>query len=226
MAGARIPSETDVEESRRRPQKSGILTDAPSARPAARDNLMRATAIVLARHGWRGTTIARIAKEAGISTGAFYLSFRSRDEAVQQVYEEVQHRMLKEVAHAAASGATQLEKERLGIRRFFSFLQENPVFVPILLEVEALAPDLFTAQLGRTERAYVRSLKDARERDPLNLPDTDDGVALVAHVLMAARAFLGWRYFRDADRKPARGIESAYMRFLANGLCGGEGGGQ
>lgn len=189
-------------------------------RSNARDKLLRATAVVLARHGWRNATVTRIVQEAGISTGAFYLSFKSRDEAVQEVYQEVQRQMLKAVAAAAAPGRTMLEKERLGIRRFFAFLQDNPVFAPILLEVEALAPDLFTQQLGRTERAYARSLKDAADREGLDLPDSAEGIALIVSILMAARAFISWRYFRDAERRPVRGIESAYLRFLANGLSG------
>jgi AcrR family transcriptional regulator len=52
------------------------------AGPARRHQIAQATIRVVARHGVRGASTARIAKEAGVSEGALYRHFGSRNEII------------------------------------------------------------------------------------------------------------------------------------------------
>ena len=58
---------------------------------AQRTRILRATIRCIAEKGLEGTSIARIGKRAGLSTGAIYVHFRNRDEILA---ETVRHAVL------------------------------------------------------------------------------------------------------------------------------------
>lgn len=74
-----------------------------NARAARREEILAAARAVFARQGFRGTTIADIAEEAGIALGTIYLYFPSKDDvfaALNQEYNELIARALTDVAPA------------------------------------------------------------------------------------------------------------------------------
>ena len=78
-------------------------------RDQRRQELIQATIAVIARHGYSGTTVARVARKAGVSTGLMNFHFDSKDRLFRATfdflaaeYQEVWDRNL------AAAGIAQL----------------------------------------------------------------------------------------------------------------------
>jgi AcrR family transcriptional regulator len=59
------------------------------ARAARREEILAAARAVFARQGFRGTTIADIAEEAGIALGTIYLYFRSKEDVFAALNEHL-----------------------------------------------------------------------------------------------------------------------------------------
>lgn len=71
---------------------------AERARAARREEILDAARRVFAARGFRGTTIADIAEDAGIALGTIYLYFSSKEE----VFGALQQRLMRLIADAAA----------------------------------------------------------------------------------------------------------------------------
>lgn len=64
-------------------------TRSESARAARREEILSAARKVFARQGFRGTTIADIAEEAGIALGTIYLYFPSKEDVFAALNEQL-----------------------------------------------------------------------------------------------------------------------------------------
>jgi AcrR family transcriptional regulator len=71
---------------------------------AIRDRLLSATARVFAQHGYEGTRILDIVREAGLSTGAVYGRFRSKNDLLRAAIVE----QAGDVAHLGERGMTRV----------------------------------------------------------------------------------------------------------------------
>jgi AcrR family transcriptional regulator len=72
-----------------------------SARAARREEILGAARAVFSRQGFRGTTIADIAEEAGIALGTIYLYFPSKDDVFAALNEELNELIAGSMTNAA-----------------------------------------------------------------------------------------------------------------------------
>ena len=80
---------------------------AEQARAARRDEILSAARRVFAERGFRGTTIADIAEEAGIALGTIYLYFASKEEVFAALNQQLQEMIVATLMQP--SSATTLE---------------------------------------------------------------------------------------------------------------------
>ncbi|MEL6547416.1 MAG: helix-turn-helix domain-containing protein, partial [Myxococcota bacterium] len=66
-----------------------------------RDHILRVAQTLLERCGFKATTIAEIAKAAGVSVGSVYLEFDSKDAIVRELSERCHHELLERMRGAA-----------------------------------------------------------------------------------------------------------------------------
>ncbi|MDQ6747613.1 MAG: TetR/AcrR family transcriptional regulator [Candidatus Dormibacteraeota bacterium] len=64
--------------------------DAPGPAPGTRDRLLEAAARVIVRDGYQGARLADVAREAGLTTGAVYSNFRSKEDLLLAAFDRVQ----------------------------------------------------------------------------------------------------------------------------------------
>jgi AcrR family transcriptional regulator len=85
---------------------STAATDSPSAEAedVLRDRLLSAAARIFARQGYEGTKILDIVQEAGLSTGAVYGRFRSKNDLLRAAIVE----QADDVAHLGDPGLTRV----------------------------------------------------------------------------------------------------------------------
>jgi TetR/AcrR family fatty acid metabolism transcriptional regulator len=88
--------------------------------------ILEAAVKVFARQGFRQSTVAQIAKEAGVADGTIYLYFKNKDDILVHFFsfkaKQVFHRFREEVAR----GADSLEKLRNLIRVHLGEFQHDP----------------------------------------------------------------------------------------------------
>ncbi len=148
---------------------------------ARRARILEAATHCFAQNGFHKTTVHDIASEAGISQGAMYLYFQSKDQVIESMLEQVRQGY-EDVLSAARQEGTALQTMHRLADAFFSPLA-SPEHQPLLclrvqLWAEALRnPGLRTAYLGLIDsaqkpiRELLHSAQLAGEIDPSLDPD-------------------------------------------------------
>lgn len=177
-----------------------------SEREAVKRRLREVASQSLAARGLRGTSVASLASAAGISKGAFYLFYPSKEALVFDVLADAEAAVRAELERRLAEGPA---SERL--RRFFRFtfevverhpvlrLLSDPEEAPALFR--ALPPAELAARIADDDRWFGALFK--RFRDDGLLGDVDPEV-LAAWPRMALgiaqqRALVGEHYGALAD---------------------------
>jgi AcrR family transcriptional regulator len=113
-------------------------------RPSQRDAIMCAALACFARNGYDATRIKHIAEEAGVSDGALYRHFTSKEQLARELYEYGLHISAQALAAATQGAGTPLEALRQLARATLTGYRDHPdVFVYGLLQAPpAAAADL------------------------------------------------------------------------------------
>lgn len=109
------------------------------ATPATVDRaaaVRRSLLLLVARDGFHGTSMAAVAKEAGVATGTAYVHYASKEELVYATYLEVKRELGQAaVAHVDPKGSTRAKFEQLwhGVHEH---LAQNPDRARFLVQVD------------------------------------------------------------------------------------------
>jgi AcrR family transcriptional regulator len=130
-------------------------------RDRTREELLQAATRVVARDGANATSVAAIAKEAGMTSGTFYNYFDSKDAAVTAVIERAGDQ-LRAVATAASAEVDPAEGLAVAIRLLFAVLGTEPHLRRFVVTAGLRDPQLrapFTAGLaGRVHNGVEAGL--------------------------------------------------------------------
>jgi AcrR family transcriptional regulator len=139
------------------------------ARPAVelrRDEIMRAAKKVFGRNGFDGTTIADVAKEAGLPFDVVYQYFDSKDALFQAMIAAQEHALRTHVAVAlAASGASFGYAEvpfRATLRAMFEFFDADRAATKLLFR------DAYTKTTGSTSDSAASTSATSTTSKPLS----------------------------------------------------------
>ena len=192
-------------------------------RIAIRERLIAAGQDLFARRGIRATTVEQLARASGISKGAFYLFYPSKEALFFAIVEEVetamQARLEAQVAEAPRDALTVLLRASLTAR------DENPLF-DVATSEEAIAV-MRTMSPGE-QQAFLRRDIEMTEAIAARLAAAGVPVAVSPALLaglLRAMVFVGMH--RDdigADLAPA--VEDFLVDSLARALAGGRAAGR
>ncbi len=87
--------------------------------------ILEAAVIVFAEQGFYQSTIAQIAKQAGVADGTIYLYFKNKDDILVQFYEYKTHQIFTRFREAVAGPKTAEEKLRCLIRVHLEEFQKD-----------------------------------------------------------------------------------------------------
>jgi AcrR family transcriptional regulator len=127
-----------------------------------RMRLVSAMLSALSEHGYAATTIAHLARDAGVSRAAFYQQFDSKKECFLATYDLAGRWLCERVERAVAADAEWLGRVRLAVAATLHLLAANPTLAHLF------AIDVF--QAGRTARErqqaclahFAKTLRDGR----------------------------------------------------------------
>jgi TetR/AcrR family transcriptional regulator, acrAB operon repressor len=123
----------------------------------AREAILDAATRVFAERGYRGATVDAILAEAGLSKGAFYWHFASKEEVMRAVLAERVERPVKELIELIRSAGPDENVSAVATRRFAEFLEGGRDAILLEHEYESLA-----ARDPRLRRRYARQRKALR----------------------------------------------------------------
>jgi AcrR family transcriptional regulator len=154
---------------------------AEAAKAQRRDELLAAARRVFAARGFRGTTIADIAEEAGIALGTIYLYFPSKEEVFAALTQQFGDLITEAIGDS--TGVATLEKVvRLGIRNVFQVCEENRDLVRLVV-LNTDPGSAAAQQLRRAEELravpLVQRLERAMEGGLVRTGDADIMAKLV-----------------------------------------------
>jgi AcrR family transcriptional regulator len=153
-------------------------------RATTRAALLRAARELFAAKGYAGAGREEIVERAGVTRGAMYHHFASKEDLFRAVYEEVEVEVLEHVAVAAMAGADPLDQLRLGAQAYLDVAARTDVRRICLLD----APSVLSTE-------YLRAFSDGHGlgliRESLRAAMDGGQIAQqpldpLAHVLLAA----------------------------------------
>lgn len=154
-----------------------------------RERLIAAMAEECAERGYAETSVAELARRAGVSTASFYRQFKDRRECMLAGFEELFGRLLEAIEGACADEEDAAEKPRAGIRTAAELLAaDSPTARLLTIEIAAAGVEGVRLQQAAIERlaALLREVRESAGASPASFP-TAEWVAVAAMVTLVAR---------------------------------------
>jgi AcrR family transcriptional regulator len=153
-------------------------------RAATRGALLTAARELFAEKGFAGAGREEIVERAGVTRGAMYHHFESKEALFQAVYEQVEEEVMGRLMVAAAPATDAKEMLRLGARAYLHIAGTDEVRRICLLDAPAvLAPDVLRELSERFGLGVIReALRDAMAGGLIREQPLD----VLAHVFLAA----------------------------------------
>lgn len=174
------------------------------ADPKAKISLLRAAEEVFAERGVAGAKVEEITKRAGLSKGAFYLHFESKEAALKHVAESFLARLASFIAAPSAYPEPPTEPEDLidfcleRDLRIFQFLWDNRATLAVVHACQgeySYLCEVFRAEIDRRTREWLERWR----ADGIFREDVDTEIATI--LISGAYNELTLRMMR-LDRRP------------------------
>lgn len=118
-----------------------------------RERLIAAMAEVCAERGYAESSVAEVAKRAGVSTASFYRQFKDKRECMLASFNELFGRLLAALEPGCDGSASAEARARTGARAAAALLAEDlPTARLLSVEIVAVGPEGVRAQHGAIER--------------------------------------------------------------------------
>jgi AcrR family transcriptional regulator len=101
---------------------------------ARRDQLIEATIDLVARHGYAGCSLQRIADAAGITKAAVIYHFASKNEVIKAAYDSVVQSMIAHVGHQVEAAATAEAMVEAYLTSMIDYVRLNPRHIRMIIE--------------------------------------------------------------------------------------------
>ncbi|MEN8006155.1 MAG: TetR/AcrR family transcriptional regulator [Candidatus Krumholzibacteriota bacterium] len=115
-----------------------------------RTAILDAAVVEIARHGYYQTTVAMIARRAGVADGTIYLYFRNKEEILFSLFERAMGRFIAEGRLEMDEGATALERMRRIVELHLTLVGQDRDLA-IISQVELRHSLHFMDQLSRNQ---------------------------------------------------------------------------
>lgn len=182
-----------------------------------RTKLLEAAEAVFAELGYHDASIVKITEAAGVAQGTFYLYFSGKQDAFDQLVEDLNRRVRRAMSEGAAKGTNRVERELEGFRAFFRFTAEHPALYRIIRQAEFVSPASLQLHYDRIAAGYIEGLEAAMASGEIAEADPE----VLAWMLMGVGEIVGmrWILWGEDDAVP-EDVVAAMSRFITRGLGG------
>jgi len=121
-----------------------------------RARILDAAVKVFAERGYFSSTVAEIARAAGVADGTIYLYFKSKDDLLLRLFDEKMTQLLAEAKAALAEERDAPSRLKRFIQLHFSLVEKNPDLASVLVvELRQSAQFLKSADRQKLGAAYL-----------------------------------------------------------------------
>jgi AcrR family transcriptional regulator len=189
-----------------------------------RDEIMAAAKEVFARKGFHDTTIADIAKQAGLAYGSIYWYFDSKDDLFHALMAVEEGALRNHVAAALATAGVPAENAgeeaplRTAVQATLEFFEADKATVKLLLRDAYALGDRFEKHLGGIYERFIDDIETfivvAQERGQMVAAPA----RMVAYTLAALVGQLAHRRLNTDDDVTAAQVADFVVALVLDGL--------
>jgi len=189
-----------------------------------RDEIMAAAKEVFARKGFHDTTIADIAKQAGLAYGSIYWYFDSKDELFHALMAVEEGALRNHVAAALAAAGVPAENAgeeaplRTAVQATLEFFEADKATVKLLLRDAYALGDRFEKHLGGIYERFIDDIETfivvAQERGQVVAAPS----RMVAYTLAALVGQLAHRRLNTDDDVTSAQVADFVVALVLDGL--------
>jgi len=185
---------------------------------ATRRELIAIATRLFVAHGYQGTSIEAVLREAGISRGALYHHFDGKEALFEAVLDQVEANVAQRVAKAARDAADPVEALRAGSHAWLHLARDPTIRRIALVD----APSVVGWEKWRAidERYAFGMLKGALAAAAAAGRVRKELVDVLAHMLLAALAEVALVIARAKDSRAAVRAGEAAVDELLDGVFG------
>lgn len=184
-----------------------------------RQQVLDAAAVCFRRHGFHGTSIARICSEAGMSPGHIYHYFANKDSIVEAIARREEHDMAelaREVELDPLGGSVAERLTRLVDASLAKVLEPEHVQLRLELAAEGARNTAIHRILAQSDAIVLKQFIDAAER--CGLPPGMDRTQLTTAMMMITAAFNGFMVRAATGQQADRQAIARFVKQLINAL--------
>jgi AcrR family transcriptional regulator len=163
---------------------AGATPRAAHLGPAVRRPLVLDAALaVWDREGYRGTTMAAIAAEAGVSKPVLYECYANKDEALRALLDREEERLMSATQAALDVGDAQDFRATVtaAFEAFFLAVLAHPVSWRVVVDAQRVMPAAIENRYRKARAAFVEQIAElVRERSPRGDQLTDAEATVLA----------------------------------------------
>jgi len=189
-----------------------------------REQILSAAMACFARGGYRATSMEDIVRESGLSVGAIYTYFASKQELFLALAEQRTAEILEAFRVIYERPGSMAEKNRDAVELFFDQMaDELAPYCRVSFEFWTEAPKSDALQAERARlcdsiREFIMwTLTEARQAGELR---ADIDVAAAAELILALDDGIMLHHVSGVQTIPVEALKRAYVAFLDNGLAG------
>src|SRR5215469_1317941 len=190
-----------------------------TARPPVKERLLHVATRLFARHGFEGTSVQDIVDAAGVTKGAMYHYYGSKDDLLYEVYHQVLTMQTSHLDEIAAGHGTPEERLRAAAADVVQTSLANLDDMIVFFRSLHMLPEDKQTQVRAERRAYQEKFKAL----------VDEGVAagtfrsdissdIVVHYFLSVVDQLGSWFKPDGTLSPAQ-VGDLFTELLIGGLA-------
>ena len=192
-----------------------------------RAQIVRAASRIVADQGMASLTIQGLATEVGVSEGAIYRHFKSKDDILLAMVNEIESNLNRVISDSAGSEESALDQLRRLLQRHFSSLERrNAVSFVVIAEAMCFADQRVKQAARQMVEHYLDTiaaiLKDGAAKGELDSGVDTKAAALMFFGMIQASVTL-WSFSNRAH--PLSQHSAALWEMLKEGITQQRGGG-
>ncbi|MDG0793165.1 TetR family transcriptional regulator [Cohnella ginsengisoli] len=123
------------------------------------EGILDAAVKVFAEHGYHGSQISRIAKEAGVADGTIYLYFKNKEDILVSLFRERLGRLIGKFEASVRASETAEAALRILCELHFAELERHPLLAHVTqIELRQSALEL-RKEIGKTLKPYLHLIE-------------------------------------------------------------------
>jgi len=202
-----------------RSKESAGRATGKTARPPVKERLLHVATRLFARHGFESTSVQDIVDAAGVTKGAMYHYYGSKDDLLYEVYHQVLTMQTSHLDEIAAGPGTPEERLRVAAADVVQTSLDNLDDMIVFFRSLHMLPEDKQTQVRAERRAYQEKFKAL----------VDEGVAagtfrsdissdIVVHYFLSVVNQLGSWFKPDGSLSPVQ-VGDLFTELLIGGLA-------